>query len=86
MRAPLGEYIMTAVVSGIFAKGKLELLESPTGIHDGKVRVIVIQESEPRTATTQMQYGKYRSGTMSTEDDFAVAQWSEKNWDRDDAQ
>jgi hypothetical protein len=66
---------MTAIVPGIYAQGKIELLETPVGIRDGKVRVIVIEDAETKPTPSQIEYGKYCSGTLSTEDDIAIAQW-----------
>ena len=68
---------MTAIVSGIFSRGKLELLQTPVGIRDGKVRVIVMEERGDADATKQIQFGKYAFGTVSTEEDFAISEWRE---------
>jgi hypothetical protein len=65
---------MTANVPGLYSHGKIELLEQPVGIRDGKVRVILIEVSETG-AGSPLQYGKYGSGTLSTEDDFVIAEW-----------
>ena len=73
---------MTAIISGVYSDGKIELLETPVGIRDGKVRVILIEDTQANPASAQMQYGKYRSGQLSTEADFAVAEWhGEQGWD-----
>jgi hypothetical protein len=78
---------MTAIVSGIYANGKIELLETPVGIRDGNVRVIVIEEPEAKPGACQLQYGKYRSGTLSTEDDFKAAEWHGENaWGNGDGE
>ena len=78
---------MTAIVSGIYATGKIELLEIPVGIRDGNVRVIVIDEDEFKQPSTQMQFGKYSSGRHSTEEDFTVAEWhGEKEWGNGDGE
>jgi hypothetical protein len=77
---------MTAIVNGIYADGKIELLETPVGIRDGKVRVIVIEEPAAAPPSSQLKYGKYRSGPLSTEDDFALAEWhGSKSWGGGDA-
>ena len=76
---------MTAIVPGIYAQGKIELLQTPVGIRDGKVRVIVIEEGETKQHSSQMQYGKYSSGILSTEDDFKIAEWhGAKEWETGD--
>ena len=66
---------MTAVVSGIYMQGKLKLLQTPVGIRDGKVRIIVIEEDAAKPLSSPMQFGKYSSGTLSTEEDFSIAEW-----------
>ncbi len=63
------------VIHGIYTDGKIELLETPVGIREGNVRVILIEEPHARIAASQLQYGKYRSGTLSTEEDFTIAEW-----------
>ncbi|MBI2804451.1 MAG: hypothetical protein HYX68_05630 [Planctomycetes bacterium] len=74
---------MTAIVPGIYAQGKIELLQTPVGIRDGKVRVIVIEEGEEKKPSSQMQFGKYSAGTLSTEDDFRIADWrGKKEWEK----
>ena len=78
---------MTAIVSGIFSRGKLELLQTPVGIRDGKVRVIVMEESQDADEAGHIHFGKYGSGTLSTEDDFASAEWGGlTKWDNHDGQ
>lgn len=37
---------MTATVAGIFKGGKLELLEEPFGLQDGRVKVTIEEDSE----------------------------------------
>lgn len=45
---------MTTTVDGIFKSGKLELLEEPQGLSDGRVRVTIEEEPERQSgvATT----------------------------------
>jgi hypothetical protein len=78
---------MTATVSANYVQGKIELLETPVGIRDGKVRVIVIEEGHAPASPNPLQYGKYRSGALSAGDDFSVAEWhGDKNWDSADGE
>ena len=77
---------MTATVPAIYTKGKLELLEVPVGIQDGRVRVILIDDVADRRDPQPIQYGKYRSGTLSTEEDFALAEWRGDDWDKRDGE
>jgi hypothetical protein len=75
---------MTAIVSAMYKQGKLELLETPIGVREGKVQVIVIGPSESEAASIPLEYGKYREGTPSTEADFTLAEFRDvKGWDAD---
>jgi len=35
---------MTIIVSGVYKEGKFELLETPVGLREGPVRVMVMEE------------------------------------------
>ena len=73
---------MTAIVSANYTQGKIELLETPIGIRDGRVRVILIEEVEAPPHPSPLQYGKYGSRPLSTEEDFSIAEWrGDKNWE-----
>jgi hypothetical protein len=65
---------MTAIVPGVYKQGKLELLQTPVGLREGPVRVVLIEEggAEPRHP---LPYGKYTTGRLSTLDDFRNAEW-----------
>ncbi len=65
---------MTAIVAGIYKQGKLELLETPTGLRDGRVRVVLIEE-EPNPAPRYLQFGKYKGDKDTTLEDFKEAEW-----------
>lgn len=69
---------MTAIVHGIYSKGIIELLETPRGIRDGKVRLILLDDEAPVTPM-QLPFGKYQSATLSTEEDFVVAEWHDES-------
>lgn len=66
---------MTAIVAGIYKEGKIELLEAPTGLREGRVRVVLIEEENPRGSSRYLTFGKYQSGPMSSLDDFKDAEW-----------
>ncbi len=67
---------MPAGIAGIYKKGMIELLEQPTGIQEGPVRVILIQDRRGPTEPKYLQWGKYKNmGRMSTEEDFKIAEW-----------
>ena len=66
---------MTSVVPGIYKQGKLELLEEPVGLREGRVRVVLIDEEPPTPVAHYLTFGKYRAGRLSTLEDFQSAQW-----------
>lgn len=66
---------MTAIVEGIYKEGKIELLETPVGLREGRVRVILTEEPEQKPAPRYLQRGKYQGARMSTLDDFKEAEW-----------
>jgi hypothetical protein len=66
---------MTAIVEGFYKQGKIELLETPAGLPEGRVRVIVIAEEQARPAPCYLTFGKYQTGSMSTLEDFQDGEW-----------
>jgi hypothetical protein len=66
---------MTVIVPGVYGHGKIELLEAPPGIQEGPVRVVLIQEPNPKPPPSPLTFGKYRTGTLSTPEDFQEAEW-----------
>ena len=68
---------MTGLVPGIYKEGKIELLETPPGLREGRVRVLVIGEPEPKPEPRYLQRGKYSGepDRMSTLEDFKGAEW-----------
>jgi hypothetical protein len=73
---------MTAILEGFFKEGKLELLESPTGLREGRVRVIVVEDDASKLPLCYMTFGKYQSDRLSSLEDFQDAEWhGEKEFD-----
>ncbi len=66
---------MTAVVRGVYKKGTIELLETPAGLREGPVRVVLVEEAVPRAAPRLLTFGKYHAGSLSTVQDFKDAEW-----------
>jgi hypothetical protein len=66
---------MTAIVEGLYKNGQIELLQAPLNLPDGRVRVILIAEESPKIPTCLLTFGKYRTGQLSTLDDFKDAEW-----------
>ena len=66
---------VTAIIEGVYKHGTIELLESLPGLEDGPVRVIVLGAEPPKPPACYLTFGKYRSGKMSTLEDFRAAEW-----------
>lgn len=66
---------MQTTIAGIYKDGKVELLETPPGVREGRVRVALSEDSQATAAPHFLQYGKYAHGRLSTEDDFLSAEW-----------
>ena len=66
---------MAAIVPGVYKQGKVELLETPTGLREGRVRVMLIEEPEPRPEPQYLVFGKYSGGKDLTLEDFRDAEW-----------
>ena len=66
---------MTAVVAGIYKQGKLELLEKPVGLREGRVQVVLIEEPEPKPEPQYLVFGKYKGDYDTTLEDFKEAEW-----------
>jgi len=66
---------MTTIVEGFYKQGKIELLETPRGLPEGRVRVILISEEPAKPSPSYLTFGKYQTGRMSTFEDFKEAEW-----------
>ena len=65
---------MTAIVEGIFKHGKIELLQVPGDLHEGRVRVILISQDASQSPGL-LTFGKYQ-GDTSTLEDFRTAEYA----------
>jgi len=65
---------MTTIVMGIYREGRIELLEKPKGLREGRVRVILTEE-EPKPAPRYLEFGKYKGDKDTTLEDFKDAEW-----------
>jgi hypothetical protein len=75
---------MPTTVPGIYKEGKIELLETPAGVPEGRVLVTVQADDKPKPAPRYLQRGKYTKGRLSTEEDFKIAEWRGENESLDD--
>jgi hypothetical protein len=66
------ENTMTTSVAGEYKDGKIELLETPTGLREGHVQVILIQDG-PKPAPRYLEFGKYKGDTPP--EAFKEAEW-----------
>jgi hypothetical protein len=66
---------MPTTVRGVYNKGHVELLENPSGVREGHVLVTLSEDLETHSTPTYLQFGKYSTGRMSTEEDFKAAEW-----------
>jgi hypothetical protein len=66
---------MMAIIEGVYKQGKIDLLEIPAGLPEGRVRVIVIPEGRPKPPPCNLTFGKYQTGSASTLEDFQDAEW-----------
>ena len=65
---------MPAMVTGIYKQGKIELLETPEGVAEGPVRVLVIEDNEkPKPEPRYLVRGKYPGDTPL--EAFKEAEW-----------
>lgn len=66
---------MTAKVAGIYKDGKLELLQRPKGLREGRVRIILTEDDDTTSAPRYLEFGKYRGDVDTTLEDFQDAEW-----------
>ena len=77
---------MAVIVEGLYEQGKLELLQAPANVPEGRVRIILIPEDRPKLTPCLLTFGKY-PGDASTLEDFQCAQWhGEREFDPPDGQ
>jgi hypothetical protein len=66
---------VTAIVAGVYKQGKIELLETPKDLREGRVRVILIEDEGPVPAPRFLVRGKYKGVRDTTLEDFKDAEW-----------
>ena len=65
---------MSFTVKGMYRDGKVELTDPPAGIRESRVLVTFLDATRPKS-TRMMRYGQFTGERMSTEEDFAIAEW-----------
>jgi hypothetical protein len=63
-----------STVAGIYRNGKIELLEMPEGVREGRVRVTLVEEAKRERSPQYLIPGKYKMGRFSTLEDFREAE------------
>jgi hypothetical protein len=66
---------MITTVEGVYKQGKIELLEMPMGMQEGRVLVTFLAPTTNATPRRRMVYGQFAGGRMSTENNFRIAEW-----------
>lgn len=66
---------MTAIVTGFYKEGRIELLETPKGLREGRVRVILTEEEDATLAPRFLEFGKYKGELDPTLEDFKDGEW-----------
>jgi hypothetical protein len=66
---------MTTILEGFYKQGTIELLQTPSDLPEGRVRVIVIAGEQHKPPPSCLRFGKYFAGRMSNLEDFKDAEW-----------
>jgi hypothetical protein len=66
---------MLLTIEGTFTEGRIELREIPTGIKHAKVLVTFLATEEQPVAPCSIRYGQFAGESLSTEEDFRLAEW-----------
>jgi len=66
---------MLFTVEGMYTEGKVEPIEQRTGIKYAKVLVTCLTTEEKPELPCSMRYGQFAGTSLSTEDDFGIAEW-----------
>ncbi|MBW4621144.1 MAG: hypothetical protein KME17_17520 [Cyanosarcina radialis HA8281-LM2] len=66
---------MLQTIEGIYQNGKIQLVESPVGIAEGRVIVTFLETKLPQQPEQIMRFGMFANSQRSTEDDFRVAEF-----------
>ncbi len=65
---------MTAIVEVVYKQGRIELLQVPQGLAEGRVRLILIAQDPLKPTPSFLTYGMY-PGDTTTLEDFRGAEW-----------
>ena len=65
---------MDRAVAEVYKEGRIDLLETPVGVREGRVLVTLIEVEQRGPAPRYLVPGKYQTGRMSTEEEFRIAE------------
>jgi hypothetical protein len=65
---------MDRAVAGVYKEGRIDLLETPVGVREGRVLVTMVEAGKHRPPRRYLVSGKYQTGRMSTEEDFKIVE------------
>jgi hypothetical protein len=66
---------MTSLLTGIYTRGKVDLLEPPPDLREGQVRVLLIEDPVSPSTSGLMRFGQFSGDVLPTEEDFKIAEW-----------
>ena len=66
---------MAKTVVGVYRDGRIELLDTPACIREGRVQVTLVEIGDCGVSPRYLMPGKYQTGRMSTEEDFEMVEW-----------
>ncbi|MEA5537032.1 hypothetical protein [Crocosphaera sp. XPORK-15E] len=76
---------MLQSVEGIYRKGKIELLETPSNLEESPVIITFLGDHSVKIAPQLMYFGMFTGGNQSTDEDFYLAEFRVNSDDKLDA-
>jgi hypothetical protein len=77
-----GKKVMLQSVEGIYKNGRIELLETPTNIEEGRVIITFLEAKSTQEPQKLMTFGMFSGANRSTEEDFTIAEFHGDGDDR----
>lgn len=76
---------MFLTIEDTYRDRKIELTETPPGIHQARVIVTFLTSDEAAIPSRRMRYGQFTGHQMSTDEDFKLAKWRGETEEQDGA-
>ena len=64
---------MFTPLESVYSDGKVELLEMPRAMPEGRVLIVFLPESEPKSSSQRMRFGQFAGSRQPAEEDFCAA-------------